>query len=118
MCPPPPRQLLPAVAFCFSKKKVDALADMLPHLDFATSSEKSKIHLFFEKAVTRLKGTDRDLPQILRLREMLKRGLGVHHAGVFIGFAPPPPCPCPAPAPAPSLSTIKMAILSTSFFCV
>lgn len=75
------RQLLPAVVFCFSKKKVDSLADTLPHMDFTTASEKSQIHLFFDKAVGRLKGGDQQLPQILRLREMLKRGLGIHHAG-------------------------------------
>ena len=77
------RQLLPAVVFCFSKKKVDLLADTLPHMDFTTATEKSQIHLFFDKAVGRLKGGDRELPQILRLREMLKRGLGVHHAGIY-----------------------------------
>lgn len=37
--------------------------------------------MFCEKSLARLKGGDRQLPQILRLREMLKRGLGVHHAG-------------------------------------
>ena len=69
------------MVFCFSKKKVDSLADTLASMDFTTASEKSKIHLFFDKAVSRLKGTDRELPQILRLREMLRRGLGIHHAG-------------------------------------
>lgn len=77
------RELLPAVVFCFSKKRVDALADMLPHLDFTSAKEKHNIHIFFEEAIFRLKGTDRQLPQILRVREMLKRGLGVHHAGDF-----------------------------------
>ena len=75
------RQLLPAVVFCFSKKKVDLLADTLPQMDFTSTSEKSQIHVFFDKAISRLKGGDRQLPQILRLREMLKRGLGIHHAG-------------------------------------
>lgn len=69
------------MVFCFSKKKVDLLADTLPSMDFTSGSEKSQIHIFFDKAVARLKGGDRELPQILRLREMLKRGLGVHHAG-------------------------------------
>ena len=77
------RELLPAVTFCFSKKRVDLLADMLPNLDFTTPIEKSKITVFFDKAISRLKGTDKELPQILRVKEMLKRGLGVHHAGKF-----------------------------------
>ena len=37
--------------------------------------------VFFERALARLRGPDRELPQILRVRDMLKRGLGVHHAG-------------------------------------
>jgi antiviral helicase SKI2 len=46
-----------------------------------SAAEKSEIHVFCERALARLKGSDRQLPQVLRVREMLKRGLGVHHAG-------------------------------------
>ncbi|KAL6771135.1 hypothetical protein ACKKBF_B34065 [Auxenochlorella protothecoides x Auxenochlorella symbiontica] len=77
------RELLPCVAFCFSKKRCDALIDNLQTLDFTSSSEKSEIHLFCEKCFARLTGTDRQLPQVLRVTEMLKRGLGVHHAGLL-----------------------------------
>jgi hypothetical protein len=42
---------------------------------------RMQVHLFIDKSLSRLKGSDRSLPQILRLRQMLKRGLGVHHAG-------------------------------------
>ena len=75
--------LLPMVAFCFSKKRVDALADALTSFDMTTAAEKSEIHVFCDKALARLKGSDRELPQVLRVREMLKRGLGVHHAGLL-----------------------------------
>ncbi|KAK9806276.1 hypothetical protein WJX72_008182 [[Myrmecia] bisecta] len=75
--------LLPVVVFCFSKKRCDLLADNLASLDLTTGSEKSEIHVFCEKSLARLKGSDRELPQILRVREMLKRGLGVHHAGLL-----------------------------------
>jgi len=75
--------LLPMVAFCFSKKRCDALADSLQSLDMTTAVEKSEIHIFCDRAMARLKGTDRGLPQVLRVREMLKRGLGVHHAGLL-----------------------------------
>ncbi len=78
------RLLLPMVCFCFSKKRVDALADNLSRLDLATASEKAEVHIFCERALGRLRGTDRQLPQIRRLREMLGRGLGVHHAGVAL----------------------------------
>lgn len=77
------QELLPMVAFCFSKKRCDALADSLNSFDMTTASEKSEIHVFCDRALARLKGSDRELPQVLRVREMLKRGLGVHHAGLL-----------------------------------
>jgi antiviral helicase SKI2 len=73
--------LLPVVVFVFSKRRIDTLADNLGSLNLTNAAEKSEIHLFMERCLSRLKGTDKELPQILRLREMLKRGLGVHHAG-------------------------------------
>lgn len=42
----------------------------------------AQVHIFCERALSRLRGSDRELPQIRRLREMLGRGLAVHHAGV------------------------------------
>ena len=69
------------VVFVFSRKRIDQVADNLNSLDLTTASEKAEIHIFVEQSVARLKGGDRRLPQILRLKQMLKRGLGVHHAG-------------------------------------
>ena len=77
----PCRALLPVVVFCFSKKRCDSLSDTLSSLDMTSPAEKSEIHVFCEKSLTRLKGGDRNLPQILRLWQMLKKGIGVHHAG-------------------------------------
>ena len=37
------RLLLPTVVFCFSKKRVDALADNLSRLDLSTAREKSEV---------------------------------------------------------------------------
>lgn len=70
------------VVFVFSRKRIDQVADNLNSLDLTTASEKAEIHIFVEQSVARLKGGDRRLPQILRLKQMLKRGLGVHHAGL------------------------------------
>jgi antiviral helicase SKI2 len=75
------RSLLPVVVFCFSKRRVDMLAGNLGSLDLASAAEKSDIQVFCERAVSRLRGSDRELPQVLAVREMVKRGLGVHHAG-------------------------------------
>lgn len=73
--------MLPSVVFCFSRKRVELMADYFTAKDFMSAAEKSSVHRFCEKALERLKPADRRLPQIARLRGMLGRGLAVHHAG-------------------------------------
>ncbi|KAM3734768.1 hypothetical protein ACB098_10G039800 [Castanea mollissima] len=51
--------------------------------DLTSSSEKSEIRVFCDKAFSRLKGSDRNLPQIVRVQSLLHRGIGVHHAGLL-----------------------------------
>lgn len=75
--------LLPAVVFVFSKKKCETYADSLNSVDFCTAREKSEIHMFVDRAVARLKREDRELPQILKVRDMLSRGIAVHHGGLL-----------------------------------
>eukprot|EP00850_Spirogloea_muscicola_P020625 SM000222S06966 [mRNA] locus=s222:39028:49965:- [translate_table: standard] len=75
--------LLPVVIFCFSKSKVDSSADSLGGLDLTSGLEKSAIVRFTSKAFERLKGSDRRLPQVLRVSELLRRGIGCHHAGLL-----------------------------------
>ncbi|KAJ5776932.1 hypothetical protein N7520_000178 [Penicillium odoratum] len=75
--------LLPACIFVFSKKRCEENADSLSNQDFSTANDKSQIHMMIEKSLTRLKPEDRTLPQILRLRELLGRGVAVHHGGLL-----------------------------------
>lgn len=75
--------LLPAVIFVFSKKRCEEYANTLASVDFCNAKEKSQIHMFIDKAVARLKKEDRELPQILAVREMLSRGIAVHHGGLL-----------------------------------
>lgn len=75
--------LLPACIFVFSKKRCEQNADALSNLDFCTASEKSAIHMIIERSISRLKQEDRVLPQIRRLRELLGRGIAVHHSGLL-----------------------------------
>ncbi|KAL1982697.1 hypothetical protein VTN96DRAFT_948 [Rasamsonia emersonii] len=75
--------LLPACIFVFSKKRCEENAESLSNQDFCTASEKSAIHMIIEKSLARLKPEDRVLPQILRLREQLNRGVAVHHGGLL-----------------------------------
>ncbi|KAM3084467.1 Antiviral helicase ski2 [Clarireedia jacksonii] len=75
--------LLPACIFVFSKKRCEENADALSNQDFCTAAEKSAIHMTVEKSIARLKPEDRVLPQIVRLRDLLSRGIAVHHGGLL-----------------------------------
>ena len=77
------RELLPMVVFCFSRRRCDQMVDSLTGLDLTTSAEKHEIHVFCERCLSRLSPADRKLPQVTRVRELLRRGLGVHHAGLL-----------------------------------
>lgn len=77
------KDLLPAVVFVFSKKRCEEYADWLEGINFCNGKEKSQIFMFIEKSVTRLKKEDRELPQILKIRSLLERGIAVHHGGLL-----------------------------------
>ncbi|WRT70395.1 uncharacterized protein IL334_007393 [Kwoniella shivajii] len=74
--------LLPVVSFVFSKKRCEEYAQTLS-MDLNSAKEKSEVHTTWERALTRLKGSDKTLPQILRMRDLLSRGIGVHHGGLL-----------------------------------
>uniref|UniRef100_A0ACB8EFZ6 Helicase SKI2W n=1 Tax=Sphaerodactylus townsendi TaxID=933632 RepID=A0ACB8EFZ6_9SAUR len=74
---------LPVVAFTFSRNRCDDNASMLTTIDLTTNTEKSEIHVFFQKWISCLKGTDRQLPQVVHMVDLLKRGIGVHHSGIL-----------------------------------
>ncbi|KAF7727737.1 hypothetical protein EC973_007196 [Apophysomyces ossiformis] len=77
------KSLLPVVIFTFSKKRCEEYASSLSKTDLCTSLEKSEIHVFIERSLVRLRGTDKELPQILRMRDLLSRGIAVHHGGLL-----------------------------------
>ncbi|KAF7970863.1 hypothetical protein HWV62_22674 [Athelia sp. TMB] len=77
------KSLLPVVVFTFSKKRCEENAATLTNADLCTSVEKSEVHVAIEKALARLKGSDKKLPQIGRMRDLLTRGIGVHHGGLL-----------------------------------
>ena len=68
------------------KRRCDTMVDSLTGLDLtggAEREEEHEIHVFCERCLSRLSPPDRKLPQVLRVRELLRRGLGVHHAGLL-----------------------------------
>jgi antiviral helicase SKI2 len=76
-------ELLPVVIFAFSKKVCEDCAYGLYHLDLTTSAEKSEITVLVSAALNRLQINDRRLPQVLRVKELVRRGIGLHHAGML-----------------------------------
>ena len=74
---------MPTVLFTLSRNRCDQNASLLTSVDLTTTIEKSDIMHFINKCMQRLKGSDRKLPQVLQLIELLKRGIGIHHSGIL-----------------------------------
>ena len=55
---------LPVVIFTFSRHRCDVNASLLSSVDLVTAEEKGRIHQFFQKCISRLKGSDQKLPQV------------------------------------------------------
>ena len=58
------REGLPAVAFTLSRKRCDSNAALLSKMNLTTETEKSHIHSFFSRVLSRLNKSDRELPQV------------------------------------------------------
>jgi len=67
----------------YSKKRIDENSSHLTSVDLTSSVEKSKIHVFIKRSIDRLKGTDKELPQVKYVSNLLSRGIGIHHSGVL-----------------------------------
>ncbi|CAL1538051.1 unnamed protein product [Lymnaea stagnalis] len=74
---------LPAVAFIFSKKKIDVICKYGKDLCLTSHSEQHQIQMFVDKCVAKLHAKDRELPQVHKLTGLLHRGFGVHHSGIL-----------------------------------
>lgn len=78
------KELLPVVVFTFSKRKCEEYAEAMSNTDLTVgATEKSEVHLFIEKSLAKIAEADRELPQILRMRGLLARGIAVHHGGLL-----------------------------------
>eukprot|EP01133_Synstelium_polycarpum_P006687 gene6687-7776_t len=78
------KNMLPVIVFSFSKNKCQEYAFSLgSHLALTTTGERSQIKVFVEESLARLQPDDKQLPQILQMRDFLERGIGVHHGGLL-----------------------------------
>ncbi|XP_018411358.1 PREDICTED: helicase SKI2W [Nanorana parkeri] len=77
------RDGLPVVIFTFSRIRCEQNASALTTVDLCTASERSEVQTYYTKCLSRLRGSDRQLPQVLHMLDLLKRGIGIHHSGIL-----------------------------------
>ncbi|KAG7202632.1 hypothetical protein KM043_009812 [Ampulex compressa] len=75
--------MLPVVVFTLSRRRCDMNASVLKNIDLTTKDEKNCVFEFFKDSIKHLKGTDRQLPQILMMQALLQKGIGIHHSGIL-----------------------------------
>ncbi|XP_043255011.1 helicase SKI2W [Colletes gigas] len=75
--------MLPVVVFMLSRKRCDMISVLLRNVNLTTETEKHTIRVFFQNNIKHLKGTDRQLPQVLMIQELLQNGVGIHHSGIL-----------------------------------
>ncbi|XP_063794195.1 superkiller complex protein 2 [Pseudophryne corroboree] len=77
------RDALPVVVFTFSRSRCEQNASALTTVDLCTAAERSEVQTYYTKCLSRLRGGDRQLPQVLHMLDLLKRGIGIHHSGIL-----------------------------------
>ncbi|KAG0347735.1 ATP-dependent RNA helicase mtr4 [Podila humilis] len=73
----------PVIVFSFSKRECENLATQMSKLDFNDETESSMVNQVFQNAISSLAEDDRTLPQIEHIIPLLRRGIGIHHAGLL-----------------------------------
>ncbi|XP_063592228.1 exosome RNA helicase MTR4-like [Penaeus indicus] len=77
------RNFAPVIIFSFSKKECEAYALQMSKLDFNIADEKQLVNEVFQNAIALLSEEDRELPQVVSVLPLLKRGIGIHHGGLL-----------------------------------
>uniref|UniRef100_A0A1I7TDH5 Superkiller viralicidic activity 2-like 2 n=1 Tax=Caenorhabditis tropicalis TaxID=1561998 RepID=A0A1I7TDH5_9PELO len=74
---------LNCIVFSFSRKECESYAISLKDMDFNKDHEKGMVKSVYESAISQLSSDDQQLPQIMNILPLLKRGIGVHHSGLM-----------------------------------
>jgi len=77
------KQMQPVIVFSFSRKECEAYGMQMSKLDFNTEQEKTLVEEIFNNAMDQLTEADKQLPQVLNILPLLKRGIGIHHSGLL-----------------------------------
>ncbi|CAB0043711.1 unnamed protein product [Trichogramma brassicae] len=73
---------LPVVVFTLSRNKCDKTVDAFTE-SLLSHQDQMYVKEFFKKSTKHLKGTDSQLPQVIKMHKLLKLGIGVHHSGIL-----------------------------------
>ncbi|KAG7095237.1 ATP-dependent RNA helicase mtr4 [Marasmius oreades] len=73
----------PVIVFSFSKRECEANALAMSKFEFNSTDEQDLVSNIFNNAIENLSPDDRQLPQIVNLLPLLKRGIGIHHSGLL-----------------------------------
>ncbi|KAF7456406.1 putative Superkiller viralicidic activity 2 family 2 [Cryptosporidium felis] len=77
------RSYLPIIVFSFSKKDCELNALSLKNIDLSTDEDKESIDFIFNSAIATLAEEDRNIPQVVGMLPLLRRGIGIHHGGLL-----------------------------------
>ncbi|KAK8407539.1 hypothetical protein O3P69_002232 [Scylla paramamosain] len=77
------RNFAPVIIFSFSKKECEAYALQMSKLDFNLAEEKKLVDEVFQNAIGVLSEEDKQLPQVVSVLPLLRRGIGIHHGGLL-----------------------------------
>lgn len=78
------KEMFPSIVFCFSKMKCEQIVQSLESIDLLPNArDKNYVTAFIDRAIGRLREEDRNLPQVVRTRHNLCRGITAHHAGLL-----------------------------------
>ncbi|CAH8620470.1 unnamed protein product [Heterobilharzia americana] len=78
------RDLMPTIAFAFSRSSLEILASHLSSVDLLNQNEKQQVKNFLNASITkRLRRCDRKLASVQFISKLAVRGLAIHHAGMM-----------------------------------
>lgn len=76
--------LLPAIFFVFSKKRLTQIVQELErHVSLITAEERHEIESFYYTAIKRLKKKDQSIYQLTWLKDIMCKGIGIHHGDLL-----------------------------------
>lgn len=75
--------LIPAIFFCFSKRKCHDFCRRIIKPFLRESEKKEVLSIIKTRFNAKLSQAEQNLPQIVEVKEMLINGVGVHHSGLL-----------------------------------